>query len=126
MANVNLSPASTQDSIYESRPVEASAAAAQPVKAKGLKVAPLPAALLALFLFAQLFDYHALRLSTFTPDKIFFFLLLLFLSPSIRPSIPDGVHSLVSLARQSTHCANQRKIQGVHHRRSPHAYQRGV
>jgi O-antigen ligase len=38
----------------------------------------LPAALMALFLFSQLFDYHALGLSTVTPDKLLFVLLCLF------------------------------------------------
>jgi O-antigen ligase len=37
----------------------------------------LPAALMALFLFSQMFDYHALKLFTVTPDKILFFLLFL-------------------------------------------------
>ncbi len=37
----------------------------------------LPPVLIAAFLFAQMFDYHALKLATFTPDKLLFLLLLL-------------------------------------------------
>ncbi|HLW88599.1 MAG TPA: O-antigen ligase family protein [Terriglobales bacterium] len=44
---------------------------------KKIAALPLPAALMALFLFSQLFDYHALHLSTVTPDKLVFFILSL-------------------------------------------------
>ena len=96
MANSNLAPASAHLSIYESRPVEASAAATQTLKPKGAKVAPLPAALVALFLFAQLFDYHALRLSTFTPDKILFFLLLLLFTHAASTGRLRSISSLAA------------------------------
>ena len=42
---------------------------------KPLKAMPLPAKLMALFLFSQPFDYHALHLSTVTPDKVLFLVL---------------------------------------------------
>ena len=46
---------------------------------RGMSIMRLPSVLFALFLLSQLFDYHALKLSTVTPDKILFcFIFLLF------------------------------------------------
>jgi len=79
MPNVNISPLSAEDLIDESGSVDLSVATAQPrPMSKGAKLVPLPAALIALFIFAQMFDYHALHLATFTPDKLFFLVILLF------------------------------------------------
>ncbi|HEY1658126.1 MAG TPA: O-antigen ligase family protein [Candidatus Sulfotelmatobacter sp.] len=51
---------------------------AKPVRRKSLKGMPLPAALIAFFLFFQLFDYHALHwFTSITPDRVCFLLLCL-------------------------------------------------
>jgi O-antigen ligase len=78
MAHANISGPPPADLAYGSRPSEASALSVErlptPKKAKGI---PVPAVLVALFLFSQMFDYHALKLFTVIPDRILFFLIAL-------------------------------------------------
>jgi O-antigen ligase len=91
MAQANISGPLAANLAYESKRSKANPPSvehqATPRRAKGM---PLPAALVALFLFSQLFDYHALGLSTVTPDKVlFFFICVLFgyaaLTHQLRP-----------------------------------------
>src|SRR5271163_2421344 len=73
MTHPNISEPSIADGLYESRSSEPAALAVeQPRPLARTKAMLLPAALMASFLFSQLFDYHALHLSTFTPDKLLF------------------------------------------------------
>jgi O-antigen ligase len=76
MVHANISESSATKSVIDNESSQRSAAAVeeQP-RRRGTKIRPLPAALMALFLFSQLFDYHALHLSTFTPDKLLFLIL---------------------------------------------------
>ncbi|MFZ0868411.1 MAG: O-antigen ligase family protein [Candidatus Sulfotelmatobacter sp.] len=76
MTYPNISEPLAADVVYEGRSSEATALPEdQRVTLKPLKAMPLPAKLMALFLFSQLFDYHALHLSTVTPDKVLFLVL---------------------------------------------------
>ena len=78
MTHANISEPLAADVVYEGKSSESAALPEdQRAALKPPKGMPLPAALMALFLFAQLFDYHALHLSTFTPDKLLFLLLFL-------------------------------------------------
>src|SRR5271170_313562 len=76
MTPPNISEPPVAHAIYDGRSPEP---AALPVEQRPAlpraKAMLLPAALMALFLFSQLFDYHALHLSTFTPDKVLFLIL---------------------------------------------------
>jgi O-antigen ligase len=72
----SISESLPADAVYESRSSESAALPEeQRVTSNPPKAMPLPAALMALFLFSQLFDYHALHLSTVTPDKVLFLVL---------------------------------------------------
>src|SRR5271169_4519256 len=78
MAHPNIYESSVADGIYESRSSESTALPMEQGPAlKRAKAMALPAALMASFLFSQLFDYHALGLSTVTPDKVLFVILSL-------------------------------------------------
>jgi O-antigen ligase len=76
MAHSNIFGPSAADVVDEGRSSTSSALPLeQRPRTKESKVRRLPAALMALFLFSQLFDYHALHLSTVTPDKLVFLIL---------------------------------------------------
>src|SRR5580700_8918925 len=76
MTHPNISQSLPADAVYEGRSSESAALPEeQRLTSNPPKAMPLPAALMALFLFSQLFDYHALHLSTFTPDKLLFLIL---------------------------------------------------
>ncbi|MGA6949629.1 MAG: O-antigen ligase family protein [Candidatus Sulfotelmatobacter sp.] len=78
MTHPNISESLPADAVYKSRSSESDALPEdQPATLRRPKAMPLPAALMALFLFSQLFDYHALHLSTVTPDKALFLVLSL-------------------------------------------------
>ncbi len=92
MVHPNISERSAADAIYDSRSSESPVLSVEPPATlrRTAKAMRLPAALMALFLFSQLFDYHALGLSTVTPDKVLFLVLsLLFgyaaLTHQLRP-----------------------------------------
>jgi O-antigen ligase len=76
MAHINISEPLVADWIQERRAPAGSAAPAerQPVlkRARGFA---LPVGLTASFLFLQMFDYHALGMSTVTPDRIIFLII---------------------------------------------------
>ena len=76
MAYTDISEQSTADWMRASRsPVTITTEPqSNPLRSRAKKFA-LPAALVASFLFLQLFDYHALGMSTVTPDRIVFFII---------------------------------------------------
>src|SRR5271166_5183004 len=97
MTHPNIYESSVADGIHESRSSESAALPVEQRPAlKRAKAMALPAALMASFLFSQLFDYHALNLSTVTPDKVLFVALsLLFahaaLTHRLRPIPWSGI-----------------------------------
>src|SRR5271154_4561119 len=73
MTPPNISEPQLAEAVFQGRSSEPAALPEeQRPKLARTKAILLPAALMALFLFSQLFDYHALHLSTFTPDKLLF------------------------------------------------------
>jgi O-antigen ligase len=84
MAHTNIFGPPAADLIDEGKSSSSSALPLeQPPRAKGSKIRPLPAALIALFLFSQLFDYHALHLATVTPDKLLFLIISLLFAHAV-------------------------------------------
>jgi O-antigen ligase len=78
MAHGSVFESSAADLIAEGRPAAANALPVEDrLAVRGAKIMPLPAALIVLFLLAQLFDYHALGLFTLTPDKVLFLCIVL-------------------------------------------------
>ncbi len=75
MAHANISGLPQADWAGEVKTSRADALRVEPRPGPS-RARTLPATLIALFLFSQLFDYHALHLSTVTPDKFFFFLIV--------------------------------------------------
>src|SRR5947209_6291261 len=76
MAYIETSEQSVADWIRESRSnAEPTTKSGEKPVLSGVKGFTLPAIWMAWFLFLQMFDYHALGMSTVTPDRIIFFIM---------------------------------------------------
>jgi O-antigen ligase len=108
MAHANISGLHPADWADEAKPSGADALRVEPrPKVRKAKGVPLPAALVALFLFSQMFDYHALHLSTVTPDKLLFLFIFMYfaygtLTHRLRSTPWSGTE--VSMALFATVC----------------------